>query len=127
VRWLPTRVVYRGGGKCKWEMEMFICSTAVQYTVYTHVQMCVKKCHRRCRKNECLVGLQEGCVKVVQYRTMLFWFGAQCYGLIRGVPEFRRSILSPCSECNPACGGNTFLWISGTVITPLYTWQILQE
>jgi hypothetical protein len=106
--------------------EKWKCSYAVR--LYT-IQVCTKKCHRRCHKDECLVGLQEGGVKGDQYRIMFFWFVAQCYGLIRAVPEFRRNILPPCSECNPCIRRQYFpvnLWYS-TVITPLWTSQILQE
>jgi len=96
--------------------EKWQCSHAV---LLYNIKLCLKKC-RRCHK-ECLVGLQEGGVKGNQYRIMFFWFLAQCYGLIRGVPEFRSNILPPCSESNP-CTRRQYvpvnLWCS-SVLTPL--------
>jgi hypothetical protein len=61
----------------RWSVRVRNGNVHMQYfcTIYTHVQMCVKKCHRQGRKNECLVGLQEGGVKVDQYRIMLTGFG----------------------------------------------------
>ena len=102
----------------RWPVLVRNGNVHMQYFCTIHT--CLKKCHRRCHK-ECLVGLQEGGVKADQYRIMLFWFLAQCYGLIMGVLEFRRNILPPCSESNPCLWRQYVLvnlWYS-SVMTPL--------